>query len=681
MAAVSIPPSPQTSLNMSTRRPPLANVPNATNSPLRMGGTVPAKRSRTASTQLEIPYGQPPPKKQIIDGVEQDVRSPSRARSTAHHQPGDSKIFARRSNNAQPSAFERKLYAAREKERQTAGKPVRNEKPSAETLDTIRQWQRHYRKAFPTFVFYFDSIPEDVRGRCSRQVNALGAVSQACFIWPLFEFHLISMTQREEKFFSRLVTHVVTCRAIPPEHAVANPESGRASIDHTAGGDGSLQTVNPSLLERNPEMHVHTSFKNDARREQMNMDVLYRARQMGMKIWALEKLQRMIATINDPDISGHDPSTRNNGAGGSHTRGRENDLSQVLRNELVNGPSDRDHLSSLKELVMFKGPFIYIHDMNEKTRPVMVREYPKAARRQDGIWPQFRSAPLGKCPFIDEPPTKKEIERQRIRQHAKEKKAPPKPAPVQENKDQEFAVREDTVSQEPADDVPRNEDKSRNEQEACHHPHQPEMRDMVPPRPVSPPRKSSESFIPPQVPRNGPFFLGREPAASGMQPSNITSAIRSQMVSSTAAAPGAKASLSKEVHELKRKVLEKGNGISAPHGAADHSTSWKMNQGQQNGKSNPQGKLGNINEEDTAQPQGHDAKKQSHSRKDSIQKKERPRDPKPGYCENCRDKFDDFEKVSFAGRIKYQAWLLTTYLLAHSNAEAPQICADHVQLG
>ncbi|ODM17330.1 hypothetical protein SI65_07005 [Aspergillus cristatus] len=613
---------------MSTRRPPLANVPNATNSPLRMGGTVPAKRSRTASTQLEIPYGQPPPKKQVIDGVEQDVRSPSRARSTAHQQPGDSRIFSRRSNNAQPSAFERKLYAAREKDRQTATKPVRNEKPSAETLDTIRQWQRHYRKAFPTFVFYFDSIPEDVRGRCSRQVNALGA--------------------REEKFFSRLVTHVVTSRPIPPEHAVNPPETSRASVDHTSGGDGSLQTVNPSLLERNPEMHVHTSLKNDARREQMNMDVLHRARQMGMKIWALEKLQRMIATINDPDISGHDPSNRNNGPGGGHTRGRENDLSQVLRNELVNGPSDRDHLSSLKELVMFKGPFIYVHDMNEKTRPVMVREYPKAARRQDGIWPQFRSAPLGKCPFIDEPPTKKEMDRQRIRQQAKEKKVAPKPAPVQENRDQEFAVREDTISQEPADGVASNEHKPRNEQEAAP-PHQPEMRDMVPPRPGSPPRKSSESFNPPQMPRNGPFFLGREPAASGMQPSNITSAIRSQMVSSTAAAPGAKAGLSKEVHELKRKVLEKGNGLSGAHGAAD-AASWKINQSQRPGKANPQEKP------DTTQPEA--VKKQSRDRKDSIQKKERPRDPKPGYCENCRDKFDDFEKHTQTR--KHRRFALTT---------------------
>lgn len=157
---------PITSLSMSTRRAPLANVPNATNSPLRTTGVVPSKRSRTGSAQLDIPYGQAPPKKQASDEQQQQQQ-----------QPGDSKLFTRRSNNGQPSAFERRLYAAREKERPTAARPVRNERPSAETLDSIRQWQRHYRKAFPAFVFYFDSIPEDVRGKCSRQVYALGAVS------------------------------------------------------------------------------------------------------------------------------------------------------------------------------------------------------------------------------------------------------------------------------------------------------------------------------------------------------------------------------------------------------------------------------------------------------------------------------------------------------------------------
>ena len=187
MAAVFVPPSPRTSLNMSTRRP-LANVPNATNSPHR-AGLIPAKR--TWSNQMEIPYGQPPPKKQVLNVVEQASRSPTRSRSTAYHGT-DSKLFARRSNNSNPSAFEKKLFAAREKERQPQLRAAKGEKQSADTLDTIRQWQRHYRKAFPQFVFYFDSTPEDVHRKFSRQVVALGAVS-GTVVFALMLCHLSSL--------------------------------------------------------------------------------------------------------------------------------------------------------------------------------------------------------------------------------------------------------------------------------------------------------------------------------------------------------------------------------------------------------------------------------------------------------------------------------------------------------
>lgn len=163
---------------MSTRRP-LANVPNATNSPHRTG-LLPAKRAR--SGQIEIPYGQPPPKRQVMEAAEQDSRSPTRSRSTTHQNP-ESRLFSRRSNNTNPSAFEKRLVAARERDRQPLLKGIKGEKQSADTLDTIRQWQRHYRKAFPRFVFYFDSIPEDARRKFSRQVIALGAVSCPWLRW------------------------------------------------------------------------------------------------------------------------------------------------------------------------------------------------------------------------------------------------------------------------------------------------------------------------------------------------------------------------------------------------------------------------------------------------------------------------------------------------------------------
>ncbi|KAE8356425.1 Dfp1/Him1, central region-domain-containing protein [Aspergillus coremiiformis] len=603
---------------MSTRRP-LANVPNATNSPHR-AGLVPAKRPRTTNAQVDIPYGQPPPKKQVLDGGEGGTRSPTQTRPSAFQNP-DSRLFARRANNTQPSAFERKLVAVRDKERQTQIKGTRHEKPSAEAIDSIRQWQKHYRKAFPQFVFYFDSIPEDLHSKCSRQVLALGA--------------------REEKFFSRLVTHVVTSRPIPLETDVTSPADVNAEPVDQAAADGTLQTVNPSLL--------------DARREQSNRDVLHRARQMGMKIWAIEKLQRMITTINDGDIGGHGGhSTRNNHAGVGHSKGKgETDLSQVLQNEL-NGSSDRNPQSVLKDLVMFKGTFIYIHDMDEKTRPVMVREYPKVAKRQDGIWPQFRSAALGKCPFIDEPPTKKDLRRQRALQQENNKQVAPKITPTQETHAL-GTIAPEYALEKVADRTPKQENCPQDiHEEAVPHPKQLELQEMQPTRPISP-RKSSESFVPPQINCGGRFYTGgREPAASGVQPSNITSAIRSQMVSSTAAGPGAKAGVSKEVHELKRKVLEKSNGgLSAGIGPSlyrttDASAAFKMTkaQGNRQSKLEPPEKLGNAIEEETTQSESNDARKRRNSIRQGIcqKKKERRRDPKPGYCENCRDKFDDFNE-------------------------------------
>lgn len=462
---------------------------------------------------------------------------------------------------------------------------------------------------------------------------------------------MLIVLQREEKFFSRLVTHVVTSRPIPPEAATTSPTELESGAD-AANGDGHMQTVNPSLLERNADTHLHVSLKTESRREG-SMDVLQRARQMGMKIWALEKLQRMIATINDSEIGGqHDNTSRNKTAGGSTAHGKgENDLSRVLRQELLTGPSDRDPLSSM-EMLMFKGPFIYIHDMNEKTRPVMVREYSRVARRQDGTWPQFRSAPLGKCPFIDEPPSRKGYDRQRMRQNQKEKKAATTKVDDRRGAKHATAVPERATETKPVKEVakPRPQE---DQLQRVSPPTQPEP--QVKPSLEGPhERKSSESFIPPHFPRTGPFYAGREPAASGVQPSNITSAIRSQMISSTAAAPGAKAGLSKEVHGLKRKVLEKGNGsiatgsMAAPHRHTDGSAMRQSVKNQTRKTSNPklQDKHRYAKEDDVNPTEGTGAKRRRDEQQDSQQRNtERRRDPKPGYCENCRDKFDDFEEV------------------------------------
>ena len=159
---------------MTGRRVPLSSVPNAANSPFRAVAAAASKRSREqleAQEDLSYEY-QPHPKRQALQEARTNLRVSPRKQAL---QSAEGRIFNRRTANATPTAFERKLLAARGERSQQ--RVERQEKASNEALDTVRQWQRHYKKSFPGFVFYFESVPEDVRVRCSRWVRSLGAVS------------------------------------------------------------------------------------------------------------------------------------------------------------------------------------------------------------------------------------------------------------------------------------------------------------------------------------------------------------------------------------------------------------------------------------------------------------------------------------------------------------------------
>ena len=143
---------------MTTRRVPLASLQNATNSPIRVTNTG-AKRQRShASEQRDMLYGQPPPKKQLIEVDD--------AESRRHG-------LIRRSN-APTTALTRKLEAARENK--PPAKPVDRVQRAANDLETIRQWQRHYRKLFPQFSFYFDTVPGYQKDKLMSRAQILGSV-------------------------------------------------------------------------------------------------------------------------------------------------------------------------------------------------------------------------------------------------------------------------------------------------------------------------------------------------------------------------------------------------------------------------------------------------------------------------------------------------------------------------
>ncbi|EFR04939.1 DBF zinc finger domain-containing protein [Nannizzia gypsea CBS 118893] len=639
-------PSPHALNAMTTRRAPLANVPNATNSPHRAVSTATAatmKRTRPSGLPWDSTAAPPPLKKQLLDTSENvDARFSQRSLNQPQPQAGESKIFTRRTNN-QPTAFEKKLAAARDKPKQQQGvvKVNRNLKYCPESIESVRQWQKHYRKVFPSYVFYFESIPEDIRKKYVRQIISLGAT--------------------EEKFFSRVVTHVVTSRSIPPEVETERHTETTQVVSVENNVSGSVQTVNPSMLERG----VDGQLGKTRSRTGLGMiepdnkrgvgggsgDLLYRARQMNMKIWPLDKLQRIIFTMNDKELA-HILQPMRNGSAAAKNK-TEDDLSLALQHEKLHAPAESDSLTLNKGLVPFKGPYLYIWDYDRETRPVVVREYPKVSRKQDGAWPQFRGVEIGKCPFVETPGSRK-ADKDKDKQKQQQAKtnntqttlvtksmAPPARGPSKLINQQQ--------QQQPTTTATNQDDTESALEDSAGRPFEPmetaaatTTTTNIGPRPVSKGSISVSSL---------PFKFGGEIAASGIQPSNITSAIRSQMISSTAAAQGAKAGTSKEVHELKRKVLEKSSGIisttisschRADAAAVPQSQPVRMpiaRAAKLKAQANDDGTV-QLTERNRRASEAA-PKKQSGLRKQQASNKKR--DSKPGYCENCREKFEDYE--------------------------------------
>ncbi|KAL8723263.1 MAG: hypothetical protein Q9225_000385 [Loekoesia sp. 1 TL-2023] len=666
MAAVAVSPAQYQLGIMSNRRAPLASVPNAVNSPYRAPAAA-TKRSRQQLDQEDVGYDQEPPaKRTTVTKGRLFPRSPPQKQSLNQ---AEARVFGKRPGNSQPTAFELKLLEAKEAkalEVQDRRQEQRVERPSrvaSETYEGIRQWQKHYRKVFPTFVFYFESVPDETRARQAKFIRAFGA--------------------REEKFFSKEVTHMITSRPLPGDNDVKGSidAPGPASTSSSSQSTTQPPTINPLLLNRNLENQrqgqdtqpkpkfdfdtaigrkVHAANIREMEPKKMagTVDILQRARDMGIKIWTMEKLERISKTMLDNRTD--EPSLRGPGGRGVALNAplptkvsQEPDLSNLLRKEQLNGPSDAANATS--GIVQFKGPHIYVRCMDEKTKPILVKEFPKVARREDGEWPQFRGNSVGKCPFIvDQSTQRQEVERPNVK--------------VQKTQAQEIAERRQTLRARATTAAAANLSR---QTEAALIKRQPMAESraagnasvsakasttgqeniQLPPDAQEKPQNAMKapSNIPPAARLR--FFNG-EPAASGMQPSNITSAIRSQMISSTAAQPGAKAGTSKEVHGLKRKVLEKNSGPGLqptctaqksvdPLGAAGaekHIPTVRQTRRQ------AQERLVHIEEESTQSDDDVDVwRTKEVQQKRTIVMQAPKRDPKPGYCENCREKYDDFD--------------------------------------
>lgn len=419
--------------------------------------------------------------------------------------------------------------------------------------------------------------------------------------------------QREVKFFSREVTHVITTRTIP------------ADLDGSSSAHKG--TVNPAQLENKKSVFDAALEKSD------RGDILYKAKSLGMKIWSVDKVQRMIDTMfnkeTGEDVASH--STRHSAAA-QQQKGRPADLQRLLQNEKM----DRDYVMASQDMIPLRGYYVYVHDMDEVTRPVMIREYQKV-EKEKGKWPQFRASGNGKCPFVEDPHFGR---RQQEEQEARRRQAaaPPRTRAASALEEKNALLENNNLARRPS--APAAMIKEDTE----------DAKPLEPPKAIPPKRCNTADGPPPMFGsaqasiRAMPRCIAGEPVASGLHQSNVTSAIRSQMISSTAAAP--RAGNSKEVNQLKRKVLEKNSAPSANTNSGHSSVTndvrtaitQEHSQPMRAAKRKAQETLGRMHDDGDEERQ---ARKAAALRRRKTVEKEL----KPGYCENCREKFNDFDEV------------------------------------
>lgn len=401
----------------------------------------------------------------------------------------------------------------------------------------------------------------------------------------------------------------------------------------------------------------------DPRRQQTtSADVLIKARELGTKIWALEKLQRILRAIFESDGGEQSTThtTRSNVAAVQPVRqAKEADLEQLLRNEKVNGPADRDMTVAGQDMATFRGCYLYVHDMNEQTRPVMVRDYPKPGPKDDAKWPQFFLTPAGRCPFVEDPNHTKKLQQQEQRDRERQAQG-----------DSGIALRKTRAAS--ALDAARPPTGVLAEQQANLRRSPRKLAQEAKPalsKPLDPPttlpvkRLPSTDGMPPlfgsaqQSLRGLPRMVGGEPIASGVQRSNVTSAIRSQVVSSAAissTAPGinSRVGTSKDLATLKKKVLERGASVNSNQSVpSSYLNEMRAAINDDPGpppraaKTKAQQTLGRIYENPFQRDTVRCADAGKTAKPPLKRKRTVEKELKPGYCENCRDKFEDFDLV------------------------------------
>ncbi|KAJ2725320.1 Cdc7p-Dbf4p kinase complex regulatory subunit [Coemansia sp. Benny D115] len=227
---------------------------------------------------------------------------------------------------------------------------VENHRPVASGADTagtlteqhqtsrVAEWIYAYRRAFPSFVFYFEGVDKTTHQRLTAPIRALGA--------------------KVETFFSaQTVTHVI--------------------VDSTA------------TIGENAASSSH---------------VVALAKRFHLKIWDVEKLENRVLVFLLP---GFNASSLQNSSVVTAKRKLNEAFSAeklyAMRHKTFEGTA----VSHNVDFYYFKHYFVLVEDDSHLNRPAIVEDFRPPEQGRDPPWPKLYMVPTGRCPFVqyEEPTT------------------------------------------------------------------------------------------------------------------------------------------------------------------------------------------------------------------------------------------------------------------------------------
>ncbi|AET38381.1 protein serine/threonine kinase activating protein DBF4 Ecym_2671 [Eremothecium cymbalariae DBVPG len=170
---------------------------------------------------------------------------------------------------------------------------------------------------------------------------------------------------------------------------------------------------------------VITSRKLDKYENLPEIDVLYRAHKNGyMKIWNYDKAMRFLKNL-DVDLDAIEKQQQYGicqtshgsilmmGANQSHnsvsvggvitaTTNATATLSNLLENERLYGPNDRDPRTKRDDVHYFKYPHVYLYDLWQTWAPLITMEWkPSEINDPEKLpYPNIKPGTFGRCPFV-----------------------------------------------------------------------------------------------------------------------------------------------------------------------------------------------------------------------------------------------------------------------------------------